>query len=140
MSEGKAFFDTSVLLYMYGAGSRKQKRAVALFGDYAASGRMLISTQVVKEFYANGSRKLGMTPNVLAEVVARLLNWPLIMIGPEEILSAIEMEQRYEISFWDALIVAAAESGDAEILFTEDLNDGQRYGKVTARNPFQPAH
>ena len=48
----------------------------------------------------------------------------------------MENVEQYRISFWDALIVAAAQSGGAELLFTEDLNDGQQYGSVLARNPF----
>jgi predicted nucleic acid-binding protein len=53
------------------------------------------------------------------------------------IVAALENELRYGISFWDALIIAAAESGYAEILYTEDLNDRQQYGSVIARNPFR---
>jgi len=136
MRDGKAFFDTNVLLYMYGSDSRRQTRATDLFAEYTRSGRMLISTQVVQEFYAAGSRKLGMPRKVLSAVIAGLLDWPLVTIGPAEILSAIEGEERYQISFWDALIVAAAEAGGADVLYTEDLNDGQRYGTVVARNPF----
>jgi predicted nucleic acid-binding protein len=49
------------------------------------------------------------------------------------------MEERYRISFWDALIVSAAEAAGAQVLYTEDLNDGQQYGQVTVRNPFRHA-
>ena len=140
MNDAKAFFDTNILLYMYGSDSLKRKRAIELFGEYTDSGRMLISTQVVQEFYVNGSRKLGMPRHVVIEVVAGLLHWPVIKIGGEEILVAIEIEERYKISYWDALIVAAAQSGGGETLYTEDLNDGQRYGTVMARNPFRMAH
>jgi len=73
----------------------------------------------------------------LEEAVQELLVLPLVMTGPPEIRAAIRFEQRYRISFWDALIVAAAESGGADMLFTEDLNDGQQYGSVMARNPFR---
>jgi predicted nucleic acid-binding protein len=52
-------------------------------------------------------------------------------------MSAIQNEERYQISFWDALILAAADSGGAEVLYTEDLNDGQQYGSVLVRNPFR---
>jgi predicted nucleic acid-binding protein len=72
----------------------------------------------------------------VAEATTTLLGWPLIAIGPAEIMSAIEAEERYQISFWDGLILAAAEAGGAEVLYTENLNDGQRYGAVVARHPF----
>jgi predicted nucleic acid-binding protein len=138
MNGGKAFFDTNVLLYMYGGGdTAKQARAEALVAEHLQSGTILSSTQVVQEFYAAGSRKVGMPRAQLQTAIAALLDLPLVLIGPPEILSAIQIEQRYQISFWDALILAAAESGGAEVLFTEDLNDGQQYGAVLVRNPFR---
>jgi predicted nucleic acid-binding protein len=137
MNGVKAFFDTNVLLYMYGGDQSKQARAKELFRQYALAGRMLLSTQVVQEFYAAGSRKLGMPHAKLRDATAALLDCPLVIVGPSEITSAIQNEERYQISFWDGLILAAAESGGSEILFTEDLNDGQQYGAVLARNPFR---
>ena len=139
MNGGKAFFDTNVLLYMYGgADLDKQTRAKELYQRYTASRRMLLSTQVVQEFYAVGRRKLLAIPrSQLQAATAALLDFPLVTIGPSHILSAMQVEERYGISFWDALILAAAESGGAEVLYTEDLNDGQQYGTVLVRNPFR---
>jgi len=138
MNDAKAFFDTNVLLYMYGGTDLdKQAKAKELFRRYAESGRMLLSTQVVQEFYTAGSRKLGMPRRELQEAAAALLDLPLIIVGPAHILAAIRAEQRYIISFWDDLILAAAESGGAEVLYTEDLNDGQQYGTVLVRDPFR---
>ena len=137
MNDAKAFFDTNVLLYMYGGDRVKQARAQELFRQYAVAGRMLLSTQVVQEFYAAGSRKLGMPRRELGDATAALLDSPLIVVGPSQITAAIQNEERYQISFWDALILAAAESGGAEVLYTEDLNHGQQYGTVLARNPFR---
>ena len=112
-------------------------RAKDLFREHARAGRMLLSTQVVQEFYAAGSRKLGMPRPELRDATAALLDLPLIVVGPPQIMSAIQNEERYQISFWDSLILAAAESGGAEVLYTEDLNDGQQYGSVLVRNPFR---
>jgi predicted nucleic acid-binding protein len=53
------------------------------------------------------------------------------------ILAALAIEERYQISFWDALIVAATEAAGAQVLYTEDLSDGQQYGQVVVRNPFR---
>ena len=137
MNDAKAFFDTNVLLYMYGGDLGKQARAQELFRQYAVAGRMLLSTQVVQEFYAAGSRKLGMPRRELRDATAALLDCPLVVVGPSQITSAMQNEERYQISFWDGLILAAAESGGSEILYTEDLNDGQQYGPVSVRNPFR---
>jgi predicted nucleic acid-binding protein len=133
----KAFFDTNVLLYMYGGDPSKQACAKELFRQYTQASRMLLSTQVVQEFYAAGSRKLGMPRGELRDATVALLDCSLIVVGPSHIRSALQNEERYRISFWDALILAAAESGDAGILYTEDLNDGQQYGTVMVRNPFR---
>ena len=138
MNDGKAFFDTNVLLYMYGgAESAKQARAQKLFRRYAQSSQILLSTQVVQEFYVAGSRKLGMPRGELGDVIRALLDLPLVIVGPALILSAMGTETRYRISFWDALILTAAEAGGAEVLYTEDLNHGQQYGAVTVQNPFR---
>ena len=137
MNGAKAFFDTNVLLYMYGGDARKRARATALHREHALTGRVLVSTQVVQEFYAAGSRKLGIPRVELREAVGTLLEGPLIMLGPAHIRAAMDNEQRHGISFWDGLIVAAAEDGKAEVLYTEDLNDGQQYGTVLVRNPFR---
>src|SRR5687767_9736544 len=123
MNGARAFFDTNVLLYMFGGDAGKRKRATELFEGYAQSGRMLLSTQVVQEFYAAGSRKLGVPRRELREAITAFLDLPLVVLGPFHITQAIQNEEQYKVSFWDGLILTAAESGGAEILYTEDLND-----------------
>jgi predicted nucleic acid-binding protein len=136
-SSRKAFFDTNVLLYMYSdSDTGKQARARELFAEYATRERAIISTQVVEEFWVNGCKKLrGQIPEVRA-VVSKLLDLPMVILSQPHILRAMDNQERYQISFWDGLILAAAESGGAEILLTEDLNHGQQYGAVLAQNPF----
>jgi predicted nucleic acid-binding protein len=137
MNGARTFFDTNVLLYMYShADPRKQALAGALFREHAASGNLFLSTQVVQEFYAAGSRKMGLPRTALRAAVALLLELPIVTVTPTHILTALEMEERHRISFWDALIVSAATSCGAATLYTEDLADGQRYGPLVVRNPF----
>ena len=140
MNAAKAFFDTNVLLYMYGGDPDKRVRAKQLFRQCAEGSRLLLSTQVVQEFYAAGSRKLGVPKPELREAAAALLDLPLVILGPSHIRSAMENEEQYKISFWDALILTAAQSGGAEVLYTEDLSDGQQYGTVLVLNPFLADH
>ncbi len=59
------------------------------------------------------------------------------MNGGESILEALDAEARYKVSFWDALVLHAAQASGAEILYSEDLSDGQRYGSVRVMNPFR---
>ena len=139
MSAGRAFFDTNVLLYTQStADPRKRARALELFDEYAASGRIVLSTQVIREFYAAGSRKLSLPRSELQQASAALMDLPLIRIDTVHIREAMRGEDLYRISFWDALILAAAEDGGAQVLFTEDLNHGQQYGSVRVENPFIP--
>jgi len=138
MNAVRAFFDTNILLYMYGGDDLfKTVTAKDLFFRHTRLNLATLSTQVVQEFYAVGSCKLRMPRQQLIEAVALLLNLPLVQIDRGLIEAAIETELRYRISFWDALILSAAESAGAEIVFTEHLNHNQRYGSVTVRNPFR---
>lgn len=132
-----SFFDTNILLYMYNESDvAKRARARSLFQEHAANGRIVSSTQVVQEFYAVGSRKLGLPRPLLRTAVGLLLSLPMVTIDPAHIVTAMEIEERFRISFWDALIVSAATSSGADVLYTEDLSDGQRYGAIEVRNPF----
>jgi predicted nucleic acid-binding protein len=138
MNAVKAFFDTNILLYMYGGQDPgKRARATEVFRAHMADGSILVSTQVVQEFYAAGARKLGMPRRELTEAATALLELPLVVVGASEIRLAMHNEERYRISFWDSLILAAAEAGGAKVLFSEDLAHGQQYGRVEACNPFR---
>src|SRR5437762_17434 len=72
------------------------------------------------------------------EVVSDYLAWQVVVNGAESILEALDLEARYQISFWDALVIQAAQVAGAEILYSEDLSDGQRYGTVRVKNPLTP--
>ena len=138
MTGARSFFDTNILLYIYSdANADKQKRARELYRDRGLSGAILISTQVIQEFYAAATRKLRMPLLTARTLTEALFELPLVIVTPAHIHSAMDHEARYQISFWDGLILAAAEAGSAEVLYTEDLNDGQQYGRVLARNPFR---
>lgn len=93
---------------------------------------------MIQEFYAAGSRKLLLPRSELRKATAALMDLPLIRIDTIHIREAMRGEDRYRISFWDALILAAAEDGGAQVRYTEDLNHGQQYGSVRVENPFLP--
>ncbi len=140
MNASRAFFDTNVFLYVHSETDlNKQAKAVALYREYAPAGRMLLSTQVAQEFFVSAIRKLTLPRRKVWEITLTLLDSPLVVIEPSHIQAAMTISARYRVSFWDALILAAAESGGADVLFTEDLNHGQRYGSVLAQTPFLPA-
>ena len=93
-------------------------RAKELFEEYTGDGRLVVSTQVIQEFYAAGLWKLGMPRRSLQDATDALLDLPLVIVGPSHILSATRNEKQYQISFRDGLIVAAAESAEAELLYS----------------------
>lgn len=135
----KSFVDTNILVYAHDrAAGRKHDRARELIADLWHEKRGVISTQVLQEFYVNVRRKatrpLGATE--AARVLQDYLSWEVVVNDGPAVLEAIAVEERYKISFWDALIVQAANSAGAALLYSEDLNDGQRYSSVTVENPF----
>jgi predicted nucleic acid-binding protein len=138
MNAGRRFFDTNVLLYLHSsADRRKQTIARQIFQECRDTGVIVLSTQVVQEFYVVGLRKLLISPEILRRLTVDLLDLFVEPIEPAHILQAIWNRENYQISFWDALILAAAGAAGASILYTEDLNHGQLYGQVRVENPFR---
>jgi predicted nucleic acid-binding protein len=135
----KAFVDTNVLVYAHDrhAGS-KHATASALVERLWEARSGVVSTQVLQEVYVNVRRKPEklLSASEARQLVSDYLRWDLIVNTGESILAAIELEERFKLSFWDALIVQAAQTAGVETLYSEDLADGQRYGSVTVVNPF----
>jgi len=135
----KVFVDTNVLVYAYdrGAGS-KHEEAQGLVEDLWQKSNGVLSTQVLQEFYVNVRRKAKkpISINSARALIGDYLSWDPIVNDGASVLEAIDAERRYRISFWDALIVVAAQKGGASIIYSEDMNDGQMFGSVQVRNPF----
>ncbi len=131
------FLDTNVLVYAVAsdpAAARKREAALALIEqvDFA------LSAQVLQEFYVTVTRKLE-TPLSSVQAMEWIEQWdafPCVGIDAALVKVAAELSERYRISYWDAAVIAAAELAGADIVYSEDLNDGQRYGHVMIRNPF----
>lgn len=96
-----------------------------------------MSTQVLQELCVNLRRKAGRPLDARAtrEIVTDYLTWQVVVNGGDAILEALDLEARYQISFWDALVVHAAQASGADVLYSEDLSDGQQYGSVQVVNP-----
>jgi predicted nucleic acid-binding protein len=136
----KCFVDTNILVYAHDLTQKtKHERARALVQGLWDSGGGVLSTQVLQELCVSLRRKPA-RPLSAAEtrkIIADYASWQIVVNTAESVLEALEMEARYKISFWDALIVQAAESYGAEVLYSEDLNDGQKYGEVRVVNPLK---
>lgn len=135
----KAFFDTNVLVCAFDAGEPgKRKRAARLLSESAAAGAVVVSAQVLQEFYVTVTRKLELPlpPDAALRAVTELANFPVVPSESTLVLAAIGTHRKHAISFWDALIVEAARIGGATVLYSEDLQSGQSFGSVTISNPF----
>jgi predicted nucleic acid-binding protein len=73
----------------------------------------------------------------LAKLIEDYLSWEIVINTPQSILAALGIEMRYKVSYWDALILHAAESCGAVVLYSEDLSHGKRYGAVEVVNPLR---
>ncbi len=132
------FVDTNILMYAHDAAAgEKHARAKALVEELWRDRTGVVSTQVLQELSVNLRKKVRRSLDAKAtrDIVADYLTWQVIVNGGESILEAIDLETRYQISFWDALVVQAAQSSGAEVLYSEDLSSGQRYGSVQVVNP-----
>lgn len=135
----KFFFDTNILVYLFDTDTPdKRKKARALFQRHAEAGDILLSTQVLQEFYVAVTRKLvrPLDTAVAADAVSGFSELALVQIDSELIVAAIHRSRNSRLSFWDALIVQAAIEGHANTLYSEDLQHGQMLDSLRVVNPF----
>jgi predicted nucleic acid-binding protein len=134
---GLAFFDTNVLVYADDTSSlEKRDRAIALFAEHLRRGTAVVSLQVLQEYFAAATRKLGLTPEMAQRKVEIMARARVVRLGAGDVIAAIELHRLTQMSFWDALIVHAARSVGAAVLYTEDLQSGAVLGGVLVVNPF----
>lgn len=134
----KCFFDSNVLVYMQDATDKtKQNQARKLFSECVENETAVISTQCLQEFYNVVAGKLKQDKIETNKIIHNLSeNVPTVQITPALIENAIDISIQTQFSFWDSLILSAAENADCDILYSEDLNDGQIVNGVTIKNPF----
>jgi predicted nucleic acid-binding protein len=101
-------------------------------------GKAAVSIQVLQELHVNLIREAGLSPEHAAQRVGHYLAWRVIDNDRALLASAFDVQVRWQLSYWDSLIVAAAHRSGAPTLWSEDLSDGQRYGEVVVRNPLRP--
>ncbi|THF65273.1 PIN domain-containing protein [Pseudothauera rhizosphaerae] len=134
-----AFVDTNILLYAHdrNAGD-KQVRAAGLLASLWDTRSGVLSPQVLQEFFVNVTRKLSPPVGIAQarEIVRTYSLWVRRDSTPADILRASEIMELTGYSFWDSLILAAAEKAGAEVLYSEDMQHGQRTLGLAIVNPF----
>jgi predicted nucleic acid-binding protein len=135
----KVFVDTNILVYAHDrSAGRKHDRARALLQEIWEEGSGVISTQVLQELCVSLQKKAAppLPIDELRRIVQDFLSWEVVVNTPDAVLQALDLESRFRISFWDALILQAAESAGSALLYSEDLSAGQTFGSVRVVNPF----
>lgn len=128
------FVDTNVLAYAYDADSgEKGERAREVLADIDGA---VVSTQVVLEFFAVLTRKLGLTRDAAEEATESLMELEVVATDARLVREGLRISRDHDISHWDGMIMAAAAASGCEVLLTEDLNDGQVIEGVRVVNPF----
>ena len=135
----RCFVDTNILMYAHDtATGAKHERARALVEKLWQDRSGVLSTQVLQELCVNLRRKAlrPLSHRATRDLVTDYLTWPVVVNNGGSVLEALDLEERYQISFWDALVIQAAQVSGATVLYSEDLSDGQIYGSVRVVNPF----
>jgi len=137
---GKIFLDTNVIVYAYDSTDpEKQGKAQKILRDGMISGDLVVSAQVVGELFVVLTRKIPnpMTTAEAASLVQALGKLTVVEIGFVTVSLAVHIVMKGAVSYWDALIIAAARIAGCTILLTEDLAEGPVFDDVTVANPFK---
>ena len=135
------FLDTNILVYAaLNQDPVKHRLAALLLKDALLNNDGVISAQVINEFANTLFKKTRRTPREIQELISRFMPLNRMDMTTALVNEAIEIKTRYELQYYDALIVAAAKRCGCDTLLTEDLNDGQTYDGVLCRDPFKKHH
>ena len=136
--ESKIFFDSNILVYS--ADERDlQKKEIAsrLINEITATGRGVISTQCLQEFFNVAVKKLNLKKNEAKEYVEFFADiFSVVQVSVPLILNAVDISIKTQFSFWDSLVLSTANENNCIIVYSEDLNDGQIVGGTKILNPF----
>jgi predicted nucleic acid-binding protein len=136
---GKVFVDTNVLVYAHDISSGEKHRiAKQLVKELWDRGDGVLSTQVLQELCINVRQRAARprTREEMQRLIQDYLDWEIVTNDADSVLRALAVEERYKVSFWDALILQAADAAGVETLLSEDLSAGQKYGTFRVKNPF----
>lgn len=132
------FVDTNVLLYAVCPGESDRPKAERA-REILRRDDLTFSVQVLQEFYVQSTRPTRLQPLSHEEAVSLLQIWlrfPVVELSVIVMQNALRIARRFQLSYWDAAILAAAASAGCTELLSEDLNPGQTYDQIRVTNPF----
>lgn len=138
-AEQRVFLDTNVLVYAYDVSAgEKHELAREMVEELWRTRNGCVSVQVLQEFFVNVTRKIPkpLSTAQAKEIVSDLGYWRAHSPSTRDVVEAIDLHERLQLSFWDAMIVRSAASLGCGTLYTEDLNAGQAYDGIRTKNPF----
>jgi predicted nucleic acid-binding protein len=136
---GRCFVDTNVVIYANDrTAGAKQARAIELITSLMRGQNGVLSVQVLQEYANTALGKLGQEASVVLRQLRHLERLRVVAPSPAMVRRAVEIRNSYQIGFWDASIIAAAESADCTVILSEDLSSGQFYAGIEVANPFTP--
>jgi predicted nucleic acid-binding protein len=131
------FVDTNVFIYAVDQTDLKKQSAAQAWRSWLwKTNRGCISFQVLQEFYVKAKKIRPSATDAIRSEISDLMAWQPISVNAAVISRAWRIEDRFRISFWDALIVSAAIVAGCTYLLTEDLQTGQQFDTVLVVNPF----
>ena len=133
------FIDSNIVVYANDAREAgKQTQAIDLITTCMKAKNGVVSIQVLQEYANIALRKLQQPASIILRQLKLLEALRVITPSPKAVRRSVEISQTYKVSFWDAGIIAAAEEGECEAIFSEDLNPGQYYAGIEVVDPLSP--
>ena len=130
------FLDSNVFVYAYDVSSPKKRDIAQKLVAGAINGEYIASTQALGEFAATLIHKVSASADDVKTILDTLAPIKLILPDHGIVRRAVEAREAYGLHFYDGMIVAAAERGGCERIWSEDINSGQKYFGIAVENPF----
>ena len=133
----RSFIDTNILIYTDDTDNpEKQKTSLNLLESGWSSGNIIMSTQVLQEYFVAATRKLSVPLDVAQSKIELLSSQEIVINDVQDIKRAIELHRLYRYSYWDALIITAAIKASCTVLYSEDMQHNQTISELKIINPF----
>ena len=133
----RCFVDSNVLVYADDrSAGPKRDQARALIRELMSARAGVLSLQVLQEYFAVATRKLGISPSAARRRIELLSRLDLVVLDLGDLLAAIDLHRLHGFSIWDARVIRAALKGGCRVLYSEDLQDGRRVSGLQVVNPF----
>ena len=134
------FIDSNILVYAYDLSAGDKHRAAKelierMWIDHSGC----LSVQVLQEFYVSVTRKVArpLEAEMAASIILDLARWKVCVPDAGDVLAAISIQQKYHLSFWDAMIIQTALAASCQVVWSEDLSANMTYEGLKVQNPFK---